>query len=167
MDTTLAPRRGALRTGFASPFRPVTAWSAGSASPVMAAGDEREPGTVLIADAHEDSRTVCAMLLRHNGLTVLEAVTGEEAIRLAHAHRPEAIVLTPVLRGVDGMRALDVLKQHPATDAIPVIVLSSVSGDEHEQRARAGGCAAYLLKPCPPLRVLETIRALTGRREAA
>jgi CheY-like chemotaxis protein len=124
-------------------------------------------GTVLLADVDEDSRAVCAMLLRHNGFAVLEAVTGEETIRLAHASRPDAIVLAPVLRGVDGLRALDVLKQDPATASIPVIVVSSLSGDEHERRARAGGCAAYLLKPCPPRRVLEAVRALRGRREAA
>jgi CheY-like chemotaxis protein len=123
--------------------------------------------TVLVADAHEDSRAVCAMLLRHSGFAVQEAATGEEAIRLAHAHRPDAVVLGQVLRGVDGLRALEVLKQHPATETIPVIVLSSVSGDEHERRARAAGCAAYLLKPCAPLDVLNAVRALTEVREAA
>ncbi len=131
------------------------------------AAQDAAAGTVLVADAHEDSRAVCAMLLRHSGFTVLEAWTGEEVIRLAHAQRPDAIVLGPVLRGVDGMRALEVLKQDPATAGIPVVVLSSVGGDEHERRARAAGCAAYLLKPCPPLQVLDTLRALTGRREAA
>lgn len=123
--------------------------------------------TVLVADAHEDSRSVCAMLLRHSGFTVLEAASGEEAIRLAHAHRPEAIVLGLVLRGVDGFRALEVLKQHEATETIPVVVLSSVSGDEHEGRARAAGAAAYLLKPCAPRDVLGAVRALTGVRDAA
>lgn len=123
--------------------------------------------TVLVADAHEDSRAVCAMLLRHSGLAVLEAATGEEAIRLAHAHRLDAIVLGPVLRGVDGLRALEVLKQDPATACIPVVVLSSVPDDEHERRARAAGCAAYLLKPCPPRQLQDTLRALGERRQAA
>jgi two-component system cell cycle response regulator DivK len=131
------------------------------------AAPDGSAGTVVVADAHEDSRSVCAMLLRHNGFTVLEAATGEEVIRLAYARRPDAIVLGPVLRGVNGVRALEVLKQDPATASIPVVVLSSVSGDEHERRARAAGCAAYLLKPCPPRRVLDTLRALSERREAA
>lgn len=122
---------------------------------------------VLLADAHEDSRTVCAMLLRHAGVGVLEADTGEETIRLAHACRPDVVVLGPVLRGVDGLRALDVLKQHPTTARIPVVVISSVCGDEHEARARAAGCAAYLLKPCTPLRVLELVRVLSGVGRAA
>jgi two-component system cell cycle response regulator DivK len=163
-DTTAAERRPAAllagRTHLGTPVRVVR-------MDAVRTAPEGSAGTVLVADAHEDSRAICAMLLRHSGFVVLEAWTGEEAIRLAHAHRLDAIVMGPVLRGVDGMRALEVLKQDPATAPIPVVVLSSVSGDEHERRARAAGCAAYLLKPCPPLQVLNTLRALTERREAA
>ena len=131
--------------------------------PVLPAALPRhEDAPVLVADTHEDSRTVCAMLLRHAGVRVLEADTGEEVIRLAHAARPRAIVMATMLRGVDGLRALEVLKDHPATAEIPVVVTSSVCGDEHEQRARAAGCAAYLLKPCPPRRVLEKVEAIAG-----
>ncbi|HYW14039.1 MAG TPA: response regulator [Longimicrobium sp.] len=160
---TPEPRPAAVLAGRTHPAQPlrIVRMDGVRAAPDPAAG------TVLVADAHEDSRTLCAMLLRHSGFTVLEAATGEEAIRLAHAHRPDAIVMGPVLRGVDGMRALEVLKQDPATASIPVVVLSSVGGDEHERRARAAGCAAYLLKPCPPRQVLDTLHVLTGRREAA
>jgi two-component system cell cycle response regulator DivK len=129
---------------------------------VPAAPRRQEEPSVLVADTHEDSRTVCAMLLRHSGVHVLEADTGEEVIRLAHAARPRAIVMSTTLRGVDGLRALEVLKDHPATARIPVVVTSSVCGDEHERRARAAGCAAYLLKPCPPRRVMEEVEAVAG-----
>ncbi|HEY0019798.1 MAG TPA: response regulator [Longimicrobium sp.] len=165
MTITIAPERrpAAFLAGRAHPARPlrVVRRDAVRAAPDAAAG------TVLVADAHEESRAVCAMLLRHNGFAVLEAATGEEAIRLAHAHHLDAIALGPVLRGVDGIRALEVLKQDPATASIPVVVLSSAPDSEHERRARAAGCAAYLPKPCPPRQVLNTLRALTGRREAA
>lgn len=155
MNTAFAPRPGACRVRGPADEPWASSWEDGPA--------EADGGaTVLVADAHEDSRAVCAMLLRHAGFTVLEAPTGEEAIRLAHARRPEAIVLAAVLHGVDGMRALDVLKQHPATAPIPVVMLSSVDGDEHERQARAAGCAAYLLKPCPPRRVLDAVRAVVA-----
>ncbi|HEX6912785.1 MAG TPA: response regulator [Longimicrobium sp.] len=154
MNTMDAPRhacrvRGAPDEPWASPWEDGPAeWDGGA--------------PVLVADAHEDSRAVCAMLLRHAGFTVLEAATGEEAIRLAHARRPGAIVLSAVLHGVDGMRALAVLKQHPATAPIPVVMLSSVGGDEQERDARAAGCAAYLLKPCVPRRVLDAVRSVVA-----
>lgn len=165
MTNTIAAERrpAAILAGRAHSAQPLRIVRMDGARPAPDAA----AGTVLVADAHEDSRAVCAMLLRHSGFTVLEAATGEEAIRLAHAHRPDSIVMGPVLRGVDGMRALEVLKQDPATAAIPVVVLSSIGGEEHERRARAAGCAAYLLKPCPPRQVLDTLRALTGRRDAA
>lgn len=166
MSTGVAgARQAAVRTA-RLPFQPWAPRCTPDGTRAVAEPDGA-PGTVLVADVDEDGRAVCAMLLRHNGYAVLEAATGEEAIRLAHAHRPDAVVMGPVLRGVDGLRALEVLKQHEATETIPVVVLSSVSGDEHEARARAAGCAAYLLKPCPPSRVLDAVRALTGVREPA
>lgn len=164
MDTmTIAagPRCGVFRAGDAPAWR-VSEWRGDA---VLDA--EGSAGTVLVADADEDGRALCAMALRHAGFAVLEAATGEEAIRLAHAFGPDAIVLAAVLRGVDGLRALDVLKQHPATERIPVVVLSSAGGDEHERRARAAGCAAYLLKPCAPRRVLEAVREVACEPVAA
>lgn len=143
-----------------APRRPVPRVRSRHALP--AAPRRHHEPSVLVADTHEDSRTVCAMLLRHAGVHVLEADTGEEVIRLAHAARPRAIVMATTLRGVEGIRALEVLKDHPATARIPVIVTSSVCGDDQERRARAAGCAAYLLKPCPPRRVLEVVETVAG-----
>lgn len=161
MSTCMAagPRPGVARADEPAAGRAASAWRPGTT------GGGR--GTVVVADADEDGRAARGTPLRDAGYEVLEAATGEETIRLAHARRPDAIVLGAVLRGVDGMRALEVLKQHPATAAVPVIVLSSASGDEHEPRARAAGCAAWLPMPCPPGRLLDTLRALGERRQAA
>lgn len=157
MCIAAGPRPGVARTdepaaAYGSPWRPDRA--------------EGECGTVLLADADEEGRTVCGVVLRGAGYVVLEAETGEEAIRLAHARRPDAIVLGPVLRGVDAMRALAVLHEHPATAPIPVVVLGADSGGDHERRARAAGCAAWLPAPYPPSRVVDTVRALTPALQA-
>lgn len=162
-----APRQGPFRPA-RMPLDPwVPRWPRAAPPAASRAEEEEDGATVLVADAHEESRTVYGMLLRHAGYRVLEAASGEEVIRLAHAARPGAIVMAAVLQGVDGMRTLDVLKQDPATATVPVIVLSSFAGDEHERRARDAGCAAYLLKPCPPRRVLDAVRALPVPRQPA
>jgi two-component system cell cycle response regulator DivK len=118
--------------------------------------------TVVVADSHEDCRALYAMVLRHAGFEVLEAETGEEAIRLAFACRPVAVVMAAVMRGVNGFRALEVLKDHRDTERIPVLVVSSVCGDGHEERARAAGCFAYLMKPCSPRCLLNEVRRCTA-----
>lgn len=137
-------------------------WPARGARPA-----ERAESTVLVADSHEDSRAICAMVLRHAGFQVLEADTGEEAIRLACAWRPRAIVMAAVLRGVDGLRALEVLRDHPLTAQVPVLIVSSVPDEAHERRARSAGCAAYLHKPCPPRHLLAEVRRCTEVAGAA
>jgi two-component system cell cycle response regulator DivK len=137
-------------------------WPARPARPPVIRGAGQGAPTVVVADSHEDCRALYAMVLRHAGFDVLEAETGEEAIRLAFARRPVAVVMAAVMRGVNGFRALEVLKDHADTEAIPVLVVSSVCGDGHEQRARAAGCSAYLMKPCPPRCLLAEVRRCTA-----
>lgn len=122
----------------------------------------RGGAVVIVADADEDSRAIYAAGLRHAGFTVREAERGEEVVRLAHACRPGALVVSPVLRGVCGLRALEVLASDPATRAIPALVVSSIGDAETERRARAAGCAAYFVKPCPPSTIAATLHALTA-----
>lgn len=126
------------------------------------AGADRDPGDapVVVADTNHASRAVFAMLLQRAGYPVVEADRGEEVIRLAHAARPRAIVMTTMLGGVSGLRALEVLKDDPVTAWIPVVVTSSTCSEDHEHRVRVAGCAAYLLKPCPPRRLLAEVEAV-------
>ena len=145
MKTLAAPRRWPSRTARVAERHPAPA-----------------EGVVLVADANEDSRAVYTAVLRHAGFHVLEADTGEEAIRLAVAWEPQAIVLSAVLRGVDGLRALEVLKDHRLTADIPVLVMDTRMDVEHERRARAAGCAAYLLKPCTPCQVMGEVLRVAG-----
>jgi DNA-binding response OmpR family regulator len=137
-----APRRWPARTFRPAPGRPAV--QGGRA--------------VVVTDSHEDCRALYALVLRHAGFEVLEAETGEEAIRLAFAHRPVAVVMAAVMRGVNGFRALEVLRNHAATHSIPVLVVSSLCEHVHEQRAREAGCSAYLLKPCSPQCLLNEVR---------
>lgn len=155
MSTCIAagPVPGVARTSEGAAGRAASAWRP----------EGGECGTVVLADADEDSRAVHGILLRNAGFVVLEAATGEEAIRLAHARRPDAIVLAAVLRGVDAMRTRIVLGDHPATAAIPVVLLGPGGTEERERPARA----ARRPVPCPPLRLLDTLHAITERRQAA
>ncbi|CAA9336837.1 MAG: hypothetical protein AVDCRST_MAG89-2431 [uncultured Gemmatimonadetes bacterium] len=133
-------------------------WPARPGRPPLIPSAVPSADTVVVADSHEDCRALYAMVLRHAGFEVLEAETGEEAIRLAFARRPVAVVMAAVMRGVNGFRAMEVLKDHGDTEHIPVLVVSSVCGDGYEQRAQAAGCSAYLMKPCSPQCLLDEVR---------
>jgi signal transduction histidine kinase/CheY-like chemotaxis protein len=80
---------------------------------------------VLIIDDELPSRYVLKTLFKDSGYAVMEAVSGEEGLRMAQAHRPQVIVLDLVMPDQSGVEVLATLKSDPATHAIPVIIVTS------------------------------------------
>jgi CheY-like chemotaxis protein len=125
--------------------------------------------TVLLVDANEDSRLIYAAALRHHGLSVVAHESSASALDLARAQPPGVIVLGLSFASGPGWSALRELKEDPATASIPVLALSSTGLPEHRDRALAMGCAAFLVKPLPPLELLAVARDLlaSGREAVA
>ena len=68
---------------------------------------------ILLVDDHTDSRTALAHLFREEGMTVLEAESGEEAIEIFDAHNGEIDLLISDMKmpGIDGLQLMDTLGQ--------------------------------------------------------
>ncbi len=100
---------------------------------------------ILLAEDDRFLRKAAEATLRQNGFTVLTAVDGEEALRLARAEAPDLVLLDLIMPKVQGFEVLRALKQDPATAGIPVIVLSNLGQDSDVQRALEAGAAEYLM----------------------
>lgn len=74
---------------------------------------ERPKDVVLLVDDHTDSRNALAQLLREEGMTVLEAESGEEALGIFDAHKGEIDLLISDMKmpGIDGLELMDRLAQ--------------------------------------------------------
>jgi len=84
--------------------------------------------TVLVADDEPAAVEILATYLGHRGCCrVLRAGGGAEAIALARAERPDAIVLDLLMPVVSGFDVIRALRADPATAAIPVLVVSGAS----------------------------------------
>ena len=72
---------------------------------------ERRKDVVLLVDDHTDSRMALAQLFREEGLTVLEAESGHEAVRIFDAHDGEIDLLVSDMKmpGMDGLELMDKL----------------------------------------------------------
>jgi two-component system alkaline phosphatase synthesis response regulator PhoP len=101
---------------------------------------------VLLAEDDRFLRRAAESRLRQNGFTVLPAVDGEEALKVARAERPDLILLDLIMPKLQGFEVLKALKQDPATAPIPVIVLSNLGQDEDLKQAMELGAIAYFIK---------------------
>jgi two-component system, cell cycle response regulator DivK len=122
--------------------------------------------TVLIVEDNDDNRYVYATFLRHNGYRVLEAMDGEEGVRLASEALPDLVLMDISVPGMDGWEATRLLKKDSRTAGIPVVALTAHALAEHRELAARVGCDGYVAKPCDPSSLLENVRQLLGTREA-
>ena len=124
--------------------------------------DEARAPLVLVVDDFEDNREMYIEYLCHFGFRAMGAASGSQALELAFAHRPSAVLMDLSLPGMDGWEATRRLKSDPRTSRTPVIALTGHVLAGHAQRASEAGCDAFLPKPCLPDVVLETVRRLAA-----
>jgi DNA-binding NarL/FixJ family response regulator len=116
------------------------------------------PIRVVIADDHPVFREGLAILLaRQDGIAVVgSAGSGEEALELCRAHRPDIALLDLRMGGLDGLATVAALREElPDTRAI---VLSGFDADAEVYRAAKVGAAGYLLKHVSPTDLASAIR---------
>jgi CheY-like chemotaxis protein len=117
--------------------------------PVETVPDDRqtiEPGSAVLLIVEDDPHyaRIIADLAHDQGLKVLVAMRGTEALALAREYQPTAVSLDVFLPDMLGWTVLSQLKQDPATRHIPVQV---VTLDEDRQHGLARGAFSFVNKP--------------------
>ena len=105
----------------------------------------RGEGAILVCDDDAGIRTVVSEHLTRQGYSVIEAVSGDEALVLAAEHHVEAILLDLYMPGLSGWETLQRLRNQPATANIPVVVLSVLSSTLRPQLT--GDAQGWVQKP--------------------
>ena len=100
---------------------------------------------VLLVEDSKFLRIANGRALAKAGYNVSMAEDGEEALRLANDTLPDVILLDMLLPKLSGPDVLKALKNNPATMAIPVIVLSSLS-QKNKEKLKEMGAVEYLEK---------------------
>ncbi|MDB5930668.1 MAG: response regulator receiver protein [Polaromonas sp.] len=118
---------------------------------------------ILIVEDNPANMKLACLLLHSAGHEVLCAVDAESGLTLARAAQPALILMDIQLPGMDGLAATQLLKQDPATAAIPVIALTAMAMKEDQEKTRAAGCDAYIAKPLRYQELYAAIDALLSR----
>lgn len=94
------------------------------------------PPLVLIVDDEWLNRELMEGILLLQDYRVIQAHSGEQALRLAIEQHPDLVLLDVRMPRMDGFEVSRRLKSDPATDQIPIIMLSGLEANE-EERLRA------------------------------
>ena len=132
---------------------------------------------ILVADDESEVRWFYVGVLREAGARVIEARDGIEALELARAESPDAILADIVMPRLDGLALCAAVRREPLLDGVPVVLLSWRDDFLHRMRELRADAQGYLRKEVPEGQVLDRVtsvlepllrleRALSNQREA-
>jgi two-component system chemotaxis response regulator CheY len=114
---------------------------------------------VLFVDDSLTQRQVMCDVIREAGYEVLEAEDGLQALEvLAKAEGKVNLIVSDVnMPNMGGLEFVQAYKQNDAWKHIPVIMLTTESGDSMKQQGLAIGVRAWATKPCAPEKLLKAV----------
>jgi len=113
---------------------------------------------ILIVDDYPGARYLRSRILSEAGYEVIEAATGDEALRIAAAVRPALVLLDVNLPDISGVEVCERLKRDPTTAGIPVIQITGAwLSNEARNRGLASGAQAYLTEPVDDVTLLRAV----------
>jgi two-component system cell cycle response regulator DivK len=116
--------------------------------------------TVLIVEDNEKNMKLARDVLQVKGYQTLEAVTGEEGVRLAKEKLPDLVLMDIQLPGINGIDAFKQLRADPKTARIPVVALTASVTPTDRSAITAAGFDAFVSKPINLKEFLETVKRL-------
>jgi DNA-binding response OmpR family regulator len=122
---------------------------------------------ILVADDEVYMLRLLEMTFKKGGYEVVSCRDGKEALATAFTAQPQLIVLDVMMPGLDGLGALRMLKENPATRDIPVVVLSAKGHALTRVDAVLAGAVLFLVKPFSPNELLGEVRKILGHRESS
>lgn len=103
--------------------------------------------TILIVDDEDVSRILLAQLLTLYDYNVVEVSNAMDAFQLARNQSIDVAILDVMMPEMDGFELSAMLKNHPVTAQIPVIILTALIDEASREKAYEVGAEVFLSKP--------------------
>ena len=119
-------------------------------------------GTIVVVDDEPAIADLVDLYLRRDGFRVVQAATGEDALRVVGHERPRLVVLDVGLPDIDG---LEVCRRLRAVSSIPVIFLTARDTEIDRVLGLELGADDYVTKPFSAPELVARVRAVLRRTE--
>jgi len=119
---------------------------------------EMERKKILVVDDNEKNRYLISFILEKNGIEVVTANDGLEAVETARKQQVDLIIMDIKMPKMDGYEATREIKKQEGYQSVSVIALTSYAMAEDKKKALAAGCDGYIAKPINPDTFMDEIR---------
>ncbi|MBI5387582.1 MAG: response regulator [Verrucomicrobia bacterium] len=115
---------------------------------------------VLVVDDEQDMVDLLGYNLRSRGYEVIVALNGLEAIHKARICTPDLVLLDLMMAGMDGFTVCEILRHHPSTARVPVIMVTALAGEMVRLNGLDSGADDFITKPFSPVQLMERVDRL-------
>ena len=117
------------------------------------------PQILLAEDNEANIQTICSYL-RAKGYQMLIAKNGREAIQMTQTYEPDLILMDIQMPDMDGLMAIQQIRQNPAFLQTPIIALTALAMKGDRERCLEAGANNYLAKPVKLKQLISCIQQL-------
>lgn len=155
--TILGDGRVVLILDLLAPIRAMQARIAQAPALPEIDSEPQKPLLVMVVDDSVTVRKVTSRLLERHGMNVLTAKDGVDAMLLLEEHMPDLMLLDIEMPRMDGFEVATQVRNDERLQHLPIIMITSRTGQKHRDRAMAIGVNDYLGKPYQESVLLESI----------
>jgi CheY-like chemotaxis protein len=118
---------------------------------------------LLLVEDNDINREFATELLRSEGIEVIEAVNGQEALDKVQLHDLDGVLIDlqmPVMDGLQAARSIRALAQGPQGErfaSLPIIAMTALAMPQDAQRSREAGMNDHISKPVEPTRLMAVL----------
>ena len=119
---------------------------------------------ILIVDDQFEVRELVEVTLRIADYEILQAASGDEALRIARQEKPDLVLLDVMMPNstVDGFEVCRQLKQDAETEHISIVMITARGQDADFAAGKAAGADDYFTKPFSPLQLMNKVEEILG-----
>ncbi len=118
--------------------------------------------TILTVDDSASIRQMVSFTLKGAGYGVVEAVDGEDGLAKAQANDCALVLTDQNMPKMDGLSLIKKLRGTPKYSGVPILMLTTESGDAMKAQGKAAGATGWLVKPFDPPKLLEVVKKVIG-----
>lgn len=102
---------------------------------------------ILVVEDNLNNRILVRDFLKYHGYEIVEAEDGDEGVSKARNERPDLVLMDIQMKKLNGIAAIRMLKDDPATRGIKIVAVTSFAMSGDRERIMAAGADEYVAKP--------------------
>jgi DNA-binding response OmpR family regulator len=118
---------------------------------------------VLLIEDEPNITEAIRFILTRDGCRVSTHAGGSDAVEAVRAAQPDLLILDVMLPGMSGFEILTALRADPATERLPVLMLTAKGQGRDRDAAERAGASRFMSKPFSNAEILASVRDMVGR----